>query len=177
MVGFRRTVIFTLWRCDMIGDVSKDVDEELVDNFFRSPEGTWRVWKKIGEESPLEPGTWRAMIQIAPNIPEKEVKFLERFSRNDTSRARRPESDRAWVCLPALELQFEDPDNPGNFYSGFIEGKKNINKFFLALAERHNKEFSLVKIAEQTSKAPGDLSDAVERAMKSLEDKDDTLRE
>lgn len=137
----------------MIGDVRKDVDKELVDNFFRSPEGTWRIWKKAGEESPLEPETWQAMIQIAPNIPEKEVKFLERFSRNDTSQANRGELDRAWVCLPALEIQFEDPDNQGCFYSGFIEGKENINKFFLTLAKRHNEAFPLSGIVERAKKS------------------------
>jgi len=131
----------------MIGDVRKDVDEELVDNFFRSPgEKTYQIWKETGAESPLEPETWRAMIQIVPKIPEKEVKFLERFSRNNTLQTTRSDFEHGWVCLPALQIEFEDPDNPGCFYSGFIEGKENINKFFLALAKRHNQERPLAKI-------------------------------
>jgi len=145
----------------MIGDVRKDVDDELTDNFFRAKSNTkkWLFWKKLGEESFLDSlgaGVWQGIRMSGipdSQVPEKEVVHFEGFSRNDLFQARRAKLDRSQINLPALQLEFEDPDNSGCFYTGFIEGKENINKFFLALAKRHNKECPLAKILGEAKRS------------------------
>ena len=113
----------------------------MVWSFLQSPEGKeWHIWKGE-EESPLDVETYLALTLRFPKIPEKQVNMLSLFERNDTSTVKRSEIDILVVTLPALELRFCDPDNSGNYYIGFIEGRENLNKFLLEFARKYNEKY------------------------------------
>ena len=115
-------------------DLTKNIDEELLSKFLQSPDEKkeWQIWK-CEEESPLDYETYRTLIQGFPKIPEKRVSMISLFERNDTSVVSRNKMNISLIILPALELRFRDPDNPDNYYIGFVEGRENLNKFLLGL--------------------------------------------
>src|SRR4030042_4662455 len=129
----------------MLGDARKNPDEELLNNFLRSPDPKeWRIWrKKNTKELPLEASTYSPLIQRFPRIPEIEVSMLDFFERNDTSLTTRSRMSLSMVSLPALELRFQDPDHPDTTYIGFIEGRENLNNFLREFIKKYNKRYPL----------------------------------
>lgn len=129
----------------MIGDIRKDLNEELADHLIHSshPKG-WRIWTKDGEKPPLDEENYLALSMRFDEIPEIKVGALELFERNDTTRTTRAKISFGAVSLPALELRFQDSKNPEVTYVGFIEGRENINKFLGVFIKKYNEVDPLV---------------------------------
>lgn len=139
----------------MLGDAKKDIDEELADNFLQSPyPKEWRIWKLKGNDDlPLDIATYSTLIQRFPKIPEIEVNGLDLFERNDTATTTRSKLHFGTVCLPALELRFQDPEHPWVIYIGFIEGRENLNKFLKAFIKKYNEQYPFEGITERVKQS------------------------
>jgi hypothetical protein len=120
----------------MIGDSSKNFDDELVKSvkavLGQKKEVEVRLW--FNAEEHLDPDDFQILKKTFPKFRVAEVKSLDYFERNNTTAVMRSDYSIGGVCLPALAIVFEDPENPSYYYFGFIEGKKNVTQFIVSLA-------------------------------------------
>jgi len=85
------------------------------------------LWYKKGE---FDKEVRDAFIGVKFGVfPWHEVENLNRFEMSDSlEKGKKGFIVPTWedMSLPALWIRFEDPDNPGNWYTGTINGKENI---------------------------------------------------
>jgi len=135
----------------MIDWIRKDVDEELIRNVMavlgQKKEVEIRFW--IDKESPLDDEGSYIWYQAFGKIRLMKTSGLDFFERNDTTITSRVKYSGGAVILPALEMVFEDPDNPGYHMVGFIEGRNNVTKFIQRLAKDYLEKYPPEKVMER----------------------------
>jgi hypothetical protein len=108
--------------------VYDDPDQALLNDFLRSRNREIiGLWFKEGEKQ-----TEIALIlqEFFMAVPIVVISQLDFFRRNCADATHRNPLSFNTITLPALELEYEDPDHLNRRLHGFIEGEDNI-LFFL----------------------------------------------
>lgn len=108
--------------------------EELARNFIANGK-RMRVllaeklgYRKLRDDTLVELDIFCKKILKQPLII-KSIREMSFFKVNDTTVVNRSLFIYGSICLPALELEFEDADWPNYIWIGTIQGKKNIETF------------------------------------------------
>lgn len=114
--------------------VYDDPDQALLNDFLRSRNREiLRLWFKEGEKQTEIAFIRQEFFMAVPIIVISQLDFFRRACADATHH--NPLSFNA-ITLPALELEYEDPDHLNRRLHGFIEGKDNI-LFFLRGFQKH----------------------------------------